>query len=232
MSKSWIAAGVGALVLGSSFAQAAEKAPAAKVADKAPVVATTPAAAPVAPVVAPVVKTKLTKDEALKLMSLQYTIAIVENNYMNLNNRFQDRAELLLSKYLKEGERKDYRFDPILGKFFLIADWEKAQAQMKADAEKNKGTDMKLLLAGVKSINVETSEAVLFNNLQNAIAQARNDLSLLYTKRQDMVKELMDRYSAKLEDSDIDVLVGNIIERAKTEEAPAALAPVAKKAAE
>jgi hypothetical protein len=198
---------MGLLVMGTAAVQAgpadkAAPAPEAKTPETA-VVAAKPAAK---------VKGTLTKEEALQLMSTQYTIAIVENNYVQLVNRINERAEYLRVKYLKDKEREEYTFDPNAIRFVPIADVKKAQEE----AKKANKTEIKLP-EGVKFIDVSKDDSLAFQSLLYAVGQARSDLTQLYTKRTDMVNKLMKANNFKVEETDIDVMNGTFTEVVKEE---------------
>ena len=51
-----------------------------------------------------------------------------------------------------------------------------------------------------------------------AIEAGRNDLNQLYTRRNDLVKSLLEKQGFRTDDTDLDVLNGNLIEKAKADD--------------
>jgi hypothetical protein len=203
--KNWIVAGVSALALVSVLAQAEDAKPAA-----AP--ATRETAAP-APAPAPAkIKKELTKADALALMSMQYTAAFAEVRLVNAVQRRNDMIEVLRLKYLKEDERNTFLFDVSTLKFYPKADIEKAQK----DAADKKEPQL-TLPKDIKIIDVSKDDTLAFANMGLAIESAKNDLNQIYTQRNEQVKELLKKYQFTAEDTDIDVVNGNFVEKRKEE---------------
>ena len=214
MKKNLIITGVSVLAMVSLLAQAQDTAaPAAKKATPAP---KTAAAAPAAPVAATAkVKKALDKADALSMMNMQYTVGLSEIRLVNIVQRRNDMIEVLRLKYLKEDERNSFLFDVGALKFFPKADIEKAQASAAATKTEFKMPE------GIKIIDVSKDDSLAFANMAFAIESARNELNQIYTRRNDLVKSLLEKYTLRADDTDIDVINGNFIEKAKVEEAKA-----------
>ncbi len=208
MQKNWIITGVSALAMVSMLAQAEDTKTSAKAA-VVPAAAAAPAAAPVAPAK---VKKALDKADALDMMNMQFTVAFAEIRLVNIVQRRNDMIEVLRLKYLKEDERAVYLFDVGALKFFPKSDIEKAQ---KLAAETKKDFVMP---EGIKIIDVNKDDTLAFANMAFAIESARNELNQIYTRRNDLVKALLEKYSLRADDTDIDVVKGNFIEKAKVED--------------
>ena len=203
MQKNWIITGVTALAMVSVMAQAQDTKPAA-----APAKAATVAAAPVAAKV----KKALDKSDSLEMMNMQFTVAFAEIRLVNIVQRRNDMIEVLRLKYLKEEERNNYLFDVGALKFFPKAAIEEAQKKA-ADAKKDF-----VMPEGIKIIDVNKDDTLAFANMAFAIESARNELNQIYTRRNDLVKSLLEKYSLRADDTDIDVVKGNFIEKAKVED--------------
>ena len=210
MQKNWIITGVSALAMVSMLAQAEDT----KVPAKAAVAPTAApaAAAPAAPAAPAKVKKALDKADALDMMNMQFTVAFAEIRLVNIVQRRNDMIEVLRLKYLKEDERTVYLFDVGALKFFPKSDIEKAQ---KLAAETKKDFVMP---EGIKIIDVNKDDTLAFANMAFAIESARNELNQIYTRRNDLVKALLEKYSLRADDTDIDVVKGNFIEKAKVED--------------
>lgn len=205
MQKNLIVAAVSSLVLVAALAQAQDgKAAAAPKKDTV--------AAPAAPAVPAKVKKSLDKADALAIMNLQYTVVLAELRLVNTVQRRNDLIEVLRLKYLKEEERGNYLFDVGLLKFFPKADIEKAQKEA-ADSK----TEFKMP-QGIKIIDVSKDDSLAFANMALAIESGRNDLNQIYARRAELVKSLLEKNGLKADDTDIDVVNGNLVEKAKTEE--------------
>lgn len=201
MQKNWMMIAISGLALISTLAQAAE-----------PPTVAAPVAAKAAPAAAVKIKKPLDKADALAIMNLQYTVMLAELRLVNTVQRRNDLIELLRLKYLKEDERNVFLFDVGTLKFFPRADIEKAQK----DAVDSK-TEFKMP-PGIKIIDVSKDDALAFANMALAIEAGRNDLNQLYTRRNDLVKSLLEKYGFRSEDTDLDVLNGTLIEKTKADD--------------
>lgn len=197
------------LILVSALAVAAETNVVA-----APTATTSAVTAPTAavPAVPAKVKKSLDTADALAIMNLQYTVMLAELRLVNTVQRRNDLIELLRLKYLKEDERNGFLFDVSTLKFFPKADIENAQ---KAAVDSK--TEFKMP-PGIKIIDVSKDDALAFANLALAIEAGRNDLNQLYTRRNDLVKSLLAKSGFRADDTDLDVLNGNLIEKAKSDD--------------
>ena len=147
---------------------------------------------------------ELSKEDALRLMSMQYTVGSVEANLQQLVARRQDLIKRLEDKY--KLSINDYIFDISTG-FFVPRKAETTDKTKPVPA-----TD-------AKPIEVDKNDSLQITNIQYAIESSGSDLRQLYTKRQELVKELEDKYKITLADYDLDVMSGRFIERAKTDAA-------------
>ncbi len=202
--KKWFATGVSALALVSMLAQAEDAKPAA------PAKTDAPAAVPAPPPAK--VKKELTKADALALMSTQYTAAFAEFRLVNLVQRRSDMIEVLRLKYLKEDERNTFLFDVSTLKFYPKVDVERAQK----DAADKKETQV-TLPKDTKIIDVSKDDTLAFANMAFAIESGKNELNQLYTRRNELVQELLKKYELKADDTDVDLLNGNFVEKRKEE---------------
>ena len=144
------------------------------------------------------------------MMNMQYTVAFAELRLVNNIQRRNDMVEVLRLKYLKEEDRATFLFDVSTLKFYPKADIEKAQESAKAKNE-TQVTPPK----DIKIIDVSKDDTLAFVNMAFAIESAKNELNQIYTRRNELVKELLKKYSLLAEDTDIDVVNGNFVEKAK-----------------
>ncbi len=151
---------------------------------------------------------ELSKEDALGLMSMQYTVGSVEANLQQLVSRRQDLIKRLEDKY--KLSINDYIFDISTG-FFVPRKVETADKKPVAPPA-----------AESKPIEVGKEDSLQVTNIQYAIESSGSDLRQLYTKRQELVKKLEETYKITLADYDLDVMTGRFIERAKTDVAPKA----------
>lgn len=187
-------------------------APAAKAASEKPAARIAAPAAPELKIV------DLTKAEALQVMSMQYSVSGAEGNLAQMVSRRQDLIKRLEDKY--KVSINEYIFDISTG-FFV-------PRKPEGDATKEK----KDLLAELKPVEVSKEDSLLITNISYAIESTASDLRQMYTKRQELVKSLEDKYKVSLGEYDLDVMNGRFAQRAKVEDpTPAAPAAAAAKPA-
>ena len=158
---------------------------------------------------------ELTKDQALQIMNLQFSLILLQMNLENATAKRQEVTAKIEDKY--KISFKDYSFDINTGNFIPRPKAEKAAVPTKPEEGKT--------TAELKPVAASAEDALQIMNMEYAISGMQSQGQQLFNKRQELIGKLETEYKISMNDYDLDVVNGRFVEKVKTPDAAKTPAP-------